>query len=419
MTQISDAPTHGGAAQRPAFLEFVSIIALMMGVTAFATDNLLPALDVIRAEFRVANPNHLQLLVYGYMIVFAVAQLFWGPLSDIVGRRPVLLAGLAIFMAGCVLSVLAWRFDVLLLSRVIQGLGAAAGRVLAVTIVRDRYAGREMARVMSLAMLVFLMVPVFAPAIGTVLVSVGSWHSVFASSLAVAVLLALWFGLRMPETLHPEYRFPFSVARIAKALRLTATTRVSIGYATAVGLMFGCLMAYIGSSQQILETSVYGLGPLFSFYFALVAITMGAGSLLNSQLVRRLGMRRLSHAGVCGFLFLATLQVAAALAYGGKPPLALFMTLLSASFFLFSLTVPNFNALAMQPLGAIAGTASSFIGAYTTLLGAVFGLLVGQSFNGTVIPFGIGFFALSLGCLAVVLWTERGSLFRGSQQPHG
>jgi MFS transporter, DHA1 family, multidrug resistance protein len=238
------------------FAEFVALIALMMGVTAFAIDNLLPAFDVLGAVFRVDDPNRLQLLVYGYMIAFAVAQIGYGPLSDMLGRRPVLLVGLAIFTIGSLLALVAPSFEVLLLARVIQGIGTAAARVLAVSIVRDRYSGREMARVMSLTMMVFLIVPVFAPTIGTALLLAGGWRAIFASMLALAVGLAVWFGLRMPETLHPEYRFPLSFARIGQAVRLTVSTRISLGYATAVGLMMGCLMGYIGSAQQILETSV-------------------------------------------------------------------------------------------------------------------------------------------------------------------
>jgi DHA1 family bicyclomycin/chloramphenicol resistance-like MFS transporter len=399
------------ATASPSFPEFVALIALMMGVTAFSIDNLLPAFDVIRARFRVENPNDVQILVYGYMVAFALAQMAYGPVSDIVGRRPVLLVGLAIFTAGSVLAMVAPSFEVLIAARVIQGIGTAAARVLAVAIVRDRFEGREMARVMSLAMMVFLTVPIFAPAIGSALLLVGSWPTVFASMLVLGLVLGLWFGMRMPETLHPEFRFPFSFARIADALRLTVSTRISTGYATAVGLMLACVMAYVGSAQQILETTVYGLGSVFSIYFGLVAAVMGLGSLLNSQLVRRIGMRRLSHSAICIFVALAGAHLFLAMTAGGRPSLTLFMVLLSLQFFLFSLTVPNFNAMAMQPLGAVAGTASSFIGSYTTLIGAIGGFLVGRAFDGSVIPLTAGLLLLGLACLAAVLWAEQGHLF--------
>jgi DHA1 family bicyclomycin/chloramphenicol resistance-like MFS transporter len=344
------------------------------------------------------------------MVAFAITQLVYGPISDMIGRRPILIFGMTIYIIGCVLAIFASSFEVLMVSRVVQGIGSAAARVLAVAIVRDRFSGREMARVMSLTMVVFLIVPIFAPAIGSLLLLFGPWQWIFASMLILAVILTVWFGLRMPETLHPEYRFPFSLRRIGRAIALTVTTRVSFGYSTAVGLMLGCVMAYVGSAQQILETTVYGLGPTFSVYFALVAGTMAAGSLLNSRIVRRFGMRRLSHAGVVGFALMAALQLASALVFNGHPPLAFFVGSIALAMFLFSLTVPNFNALAMEPLGAVAGTAASFIGAYTTLMGALCGLAVGQSFDGTVTPLAAGYLVLSISCLLVILWTERGRL---------
>jgi DHA1 family bicyclomycin/chloramphenicol resistance-like MFS transporter len=170
-------------------------------------------------------------------------------------------------------------------------------------------------------------------------------------------------------------------------------------------------MAYIGSAQQILETSVYGLGPVFTLYFGVIAALMGVGSLVNSRLVRRIGMRRMGHAGICGFVLVALAQLLGAFLYSGHPPLAWFVVTISLNLMLFSLTVPNFNAMAMEPLGAVAGTGSSFIGAYTTLAGALLGLTVGQAFNGTVTPLATGFVGMSLACLLVVAWTERGRLF--------
>jgi DHA1 family bicyclomycin/chloramphenicol resistance-like MFS transporter len=399
-------------ARIPPFPEFVGLVALMMGVTAYSIDNLLPSFPIIAREFRIDDPNEVQLLVYVYMIGFALLQLAYGPASDIVGRRPTLFVGLGLYAAGCALALVAPSFELLLAGRFVQGMGAAAGRVLAIAIVRDCYVGREMARVMSLTMMVFITIPVLAPAIGGLILLAGSWHLIFASMLALALVLAAWFAARMPETLHPEYRFPFSAARIGEGLRLTVTTRASIGYASGVGLVFGCIMAYVGSAQQIFETEVYGLGPLFPVAFGLIAAVMGVASLLNSHLVRRLGMRRLSHAGMLGFLAASCAQLALALAYAGRPPLLLFGAVLAANQFLASIALPNFNAMAMEPLGSVAGTGSSFIGFYTTLLGALLGLAVGQSFNGTVLPLAIGFVAFSAVCVAVVVWTEGGRLFR-------
>ncbi len=194
----------------PGFTEFVAIVALMMAVTAISIDNLLPAFPAIETRFAVADPNRLQLLVYVYMLGFGPAQIIYGPLSDALGRRPVLLASLGVYVAGCVLAMLAPSFGWLLAARVIQGMGAAGGRVLSTAIVRDRFAGREMASVMSLIMMVFLIIPMVAPAIGGAMLAFGSWVYVFVSMLILAFILTVWFSWRMPETLHPEYRRPLS-----------------------------------------------------------------------------------------------------------------------------------------------------------------------------------------------------------------
>jgi DHA1 family bicyclomycin/chloramphenicol resistance-like MFS transporter len=405
--------------KKPSFAEFVCLIALMMAVTAFSIDNLLPAFDVIRREFSLKNDNDAQLLVYTYLIAFSLAQMIYGPISDMVGRRPVLIGGMAIFVAGSLLAIVATSFEMLLIARVIQGIGSAAGRALAVAIVRDLYKGSDMARVMSLAMMAFLIAPVIAPAVGSLLLAVGTWHLIFGAMLLIGVTMCIWFALRMPETLHPEYRMPPSAARIGRAIVTTMTTRQSIGYSTAVGLLLGCVMGYVGSAQQILETTVYGLGPAFSLYFAAIAAVQAAAALVNSRFVRRIGMRRLAHFGVCGFAIAGFLMMLAALLTGGKPPFPIFILLLAACFFLFGLTVPNFNAMSMEPLGAIAGTAASFLGTYTSLMGAVIGLGIGRAFDGTITPLSIAVAVLGCLCVAVVLWSERGRLFRASPQAGG
>ena len=396
----------------PKFVEFVALIALMMGMTALSIDIFLPAFPSVQAHFGIEDPNQLQLLVYVYMIGFALMQLVYGPLSDVIGRRPVVMLGIGVYIVGCGVAIFASTFSALLFARVVQGMGAAAARVLAVAIVRDCFAGREMARVLSIIFAVFIIVPVFAPAIGGIVLIFGEWQVLFASMLALAVVLAVWFGLRMPETLHPEYRLPFSTERLLASVRLTLTTRVTVGYSTAVALIFGCLMAYVGSAQQIFETEVYALGPLFTVVFGAIATTMAVGAVLNAHLVRRLGMRRLSHAATLGFVTMSVVQCALALLYDGRPPLLAFCLVLAGSQFFASIAISNFNAMAMEPLGAVAGTASSFLGFYTTLFGALIGLLIGHWFNGTVVPLGIGYLALSVSCLLVVLWTERGVLFR-------
>ena len=378
----------------PSFAEFVALISFTMGLMSLSIDNLLPAFGAIRASFGIADANEMQLIISAYMVAFALMQIVYGPLSDVIGRRPAMMIGLAVYGVGTVIAIVAPSFGVLLAGRAVQGMGAAAIRVLVVAIVRDRYSGREMARVMSLIIMVFIVVPVFAPAIGSLFLWLGGWRLIFISMLALVAIVAAGFALRMPETLHPEYRFPFSMRRILDGALQTVTTRTSLGYATAMALTMGILFGYLNSSQQIFQTEVYGLGPLFPLAFGAIAAVLGVASFLNSQLVRRLGMRRLSHFGICGFILMAALLLGSAVIFAGRPPLALFGPLLAASLFLMSLMMVNFNAMAIEPLGAIAGTASSVIGVYTSLSGALLGLLVGQAFDGTVIPLGAGFLLL-------------------------
>jgi MFS transporter, DHA1 family, multidrug resistance protein len=404
------AETTPSGRRAPGFVEFVTLVALMMGFTAFAVDNALPAFPDIARHFSVANANDLQLVVYVYMVGFGVAQLVYGPMSDVLGRRPAFLAGLCVFLIGCLLALVATSLETLLAARFVQGLGAAAGRVLAVAIVRDRFGGREMARVMSLTLMIFITVPILAPAIGSLLLLVGDWRTIFAAMFVLAAIIGIWFVRRMPETLHPEYRMPFSWRRIGEGVRDTATCRAALGYSTAFGCLFGCVMGYIGSSEQIFAGEVYGLGSLFPLAFASVAGLMGLASLVNSRLVRRYGMRRISHLSLGVFICLSAVQCGLALAFAGRPPLILFGLVLGTSQFFSSLAMPNFNAIAMEPLGRIAGTASSMVGLYTTLVGAGCGVLIGRFFDGTVLPLGIGYLLLSVAAITAVLVTERGRL---------
>lgn len=416
MDEPSQKPIPHPPIREPGFGEFVVIIALMMGVTAFAVDSLLPAFPALAHDFSVTDPNRLQLVVFVYMLGFGIAQLFYGPASDIIGRRRAYLTGAWIFVIGCVLSLFARDLDTLLAARFIQGLGAAAGRVLSVTIVRDRFSGREMAKVMSLNMGIFITIPVLAPAIGSFIMLLGGRNALFAAMLVLGGLLALWFWRRMPETLAEENRMSFSARQILGGMRMVVANRVTRGYATATGLLFGCVMGMVGSAQQIFA-ELYELGPWFPLAFAIAAGSMGAASLVNSKLVGRFGMHRISHASIILLTVLGLIQIGGALAYGGKPPLLFFGIVLAASQFLLGMAFPNFNALAMEPLGRVAGTGSSLLGVYTTLLGVACGGAIGASFDRSVIPISFGYCALAFCALLVILVTERGRLFRAHNRP--
>lgn len=395
------------------FGEFVALMALLMALTALSIDIMLVALPQIAADYAVDNPNHRQLVVTCYMLGFAASQPFHGPLSDRFGRKPVLTAGLVVFAIGTVAAMLAPSFELHLAGRALQGIGAAAPRIVAVAVVRDRFAGRDMARVMSFVMTIFIIVPVLAPSIGEVVLWTGHWSWIFGFLLLAAAVALVWSSLRLKETRPAGDRLPLSAAALGGAYATILTSRRSFGYTVASGFMFGALMSYVTSAQQIF-VDVYGLGDLFPVVFGAIAAAMAVASITNARLVGRLGMRRVSHTAMLGYV-----AACVALAVAGFPPhlpLPFFCAFLAATFFAFGLMVPNFNAMAMEPLGHIAGVGSSFIGFYTTATGAVLGWIIGQSFDGTVRPITIGFSCFGIATLLSVLVTERGQLLKAREQ---
>lgn len=405
-----------GEAKRPILLGFIAIIASMMALTALSIDIMLPALSQISDDFGLTDANDRQLVITFYLFGFSVGQLFYGPLSDRFGRKPILLVGLLIYAAASFGTFLANDYGLLLAARMLQGAGCAAPRVIALAVVRDLFGGRQMARVMSFVMMVFIVVPVIAPSIGQGILLVGGWHWIFIFLLAASILILILTAIFLPESRPKELRHPLSVKWLAGAVRTIVTTRQTIGYTVAIGFIFGCLMSYINSAQQILE-GIYGLDALFPVVFGGIAIAMAGASLTNGALVERYGMRRMSHSALVGFVSVAAIHAAVAVLSDGPPPLLVHAALLAADLFLFGFIMPNFNALALEPLRAIAGTGSSFIGFYTTGSAAILGWIVGQQFNDTIQPMVIGYLVFSVASLTVVLITERGRLFHPGEHP--
>ncbi len=393
----------------PSFGEFVALMALMMALTALSVDIMLPALSLMGTDLGLGADNDRQLIITFYLLGFAAGQPVFGPLSDRFGRKPPLYAGLVIFAAASVMAAFAEGSTMMLAARALQGFGAAAPRIIAIAIVRDRFAGRSMARVMSFVMMVFISIPIVAPSLGQAVMQFAPWRWIFLALLLASMLTLVWAWLRLPET-HPESkRLPLSSRRLWSALVTITTTRQTMGYAIGFGFFYGVLMSYIGSAEQIF-VDIYELEAAFPLVFGSIASFMILASLTNARLVERAGMRRVSHLALIAFL--AVCSIMALAGYPEKPPLAVFALFIVATFFCFGLIGPNFNALAMEPMGHIAGTASSFIGFYTTVAGTFFGYLIGQSFDDTIRPLTIGFTALGLAALVTVLMVERGRLAR-------
>jgi len=392
----------------PGFPEFVTLIAMMMALNAAAIDMMLPALPAIGDALSVASENSRQWVITAYLLGFGVAQLIYGPLADRYGRKPVLMVGVSLYVLFSVAAAFTTTFEALILARLGMGLGAAALRVLAVSIVRDRYSGRTMARVMSLSFLVFLGVPILAPTLGQLVLLVAPWRWIFGVLALAGSAFMIWALIRLPETLAPENRLPIRVGRIAEAFRAVLSDRLSVGYTLAMTAITGALFAFINSSQQIFF-DVFEEPGLFTTVFGLMAAGIAVASLTNARLVERLGSRRLSHLALIGFI--ASAAVHAGVALSGHESLVSFAILQGLTMFCFGFIAGNFGALAMNNMGRIAGTASSVQGFVSTTFGSLAGFLIGQSFDGTAAPMTIGITLCGILALAAVLLAERGKLF--------
>jgi DHA1 family bicyclomycin/chloramphenicol resistance-like MFS transporter len=388
--------------------EFIVMIAAIMAINALGIDIMLPALPALGHDLHIPNENDRQWIISAYMIGFGVTQLIYGPLSDWYGRKPILIITVALYALMALAAAAAPDFASVVAARVLMGMFAGSTRILTVSIVRDRFSGRHMARVVSLAFMVFLAVPIIAPALGKLILVLSSWHAIFVFLALFATCTATWIGLRMPETLHPEYRRPIRFGVIMRGFRAALTDRGSLGYTLAMSLMFGALLGFLNSSQQLFDHVFHDLEH-FPLIFALIAFGMVIAAATNSRIVGRFGPRRVSHTAVFAFIAITTTHLGVVLA--GWETMWSFTALQSATMICFGLASSNFGALAMERMGELAGTAASVQGFISTLLAAVIGLIVGQLFDGTVLPIVGGYFLLGWGALAAVLWAERGKLF--------
>ncbi len=405
-----------GSFQQPEFVdragmrfpEFIVLIAALSSIVALSIDIMLPVLPQIGNSYAVTVENDRQAVLVLFMLGFGLAQIVFGPLSDRFGRKIVLISGVVFYGLSSVLAAVADSFTLLLLLRVTQGIGAAAVRIVVIAIVRDCFGGREMARVMSYSYMIFMIVPIIAPALGQSIANLLSWHWIFVLLGVASCALAIWAVVRLEETLLPEQRLPFSMRAVGHAFFEVMSNRQAMGYTLSATLCVGSLLSFIVSAQQIFST-IYDLGDWFPYVFALVAGFMAVLSFANGGLVRRLGMRFISHSALIVFVILGTTLLVVTLIQ--QPPFWLAFLLLGTNIGAFALVPPNFNSLAMEPMGHIAGTASSVIGVITFTGGALLGGLVGNAFDGTLIPLAIAFAGFAWAGLAIVLWTERGRLF--------
>ena len=387
--------------------EFVPLIALLMALVALSIDAMLPALPAIGSDLGAAQRNDAQLVVTALFLGLGFGQLLFGPLSDCIGRKPAICAGLALFMAGCVVSIFAPTFEAMLAGRVLQGIGVAAPRIVSVALVRDQYEGRRMARIMSFAMAVFILVPTLAPGLGQGILMVADWRTIFAVLFATAAVAGIWLTLRQPETLPAERRARFSLRALARTALEVLRIRRAVGYTLALGFVFAPFVAYLSAAQQIFQDA-YDVGALFPVYFGGLALAFGAAALANGQLVMRYGMRRLSSLASIALTVVSLAAWAGSFAFDGLLPLWMFVVSLMLVFAAVGLVFGNLNALAMQPLGHVAGVGAALVALLSTLISVPLGGLIGYSFDGTLYAL-LGSFALfGAATFAAIQWAARG-----------
>ena len=388
--------------------EFIALMAALMALNALAIDVMLPALPYMGEALGVSSENERQFVISAYMLGMGTAQLAFGPLTDRFGRRGPLLVGMGIYVLAALTAIFVPSFGALLALRVIQGMGAASVRVISTAVIRDRYQGREMAEVMSLVFMVFMAIPIIAPGIGQVILLIGDWHNIFIFMGLLAAAFWLWTFFRLPETLPVSERRPLSFKSVFDGFVIVCTNRVAFSYGLAGTFLFGALFGFISSSQQI-YVDIYGLGVYFPVAFAAMAGLMGVSSFTNSKIVRRFGMRRLSHGAMLAFTGFSGIWLVLALV--GFLPLWLFFSLLAIIMFSFGWSASNMNSLSMEPLGAVAGTAAAVFGFIQTVGGALIGGYIGQLFNGTTIPVASGYLSMGILSLICILVAEKGRLF--------
>lgn len=395
-------------------VELVALLATLMALQALAIDAMLPALPIIGSELGAPDANSRQLVVGLYIAANGFGCLLPGPLADRFGRRPLILFALGGYIVMSLACALAWDFSMLLGLRVVQALCASALSVVPAAIIRDRYEGDGMARLMSLIFATFIVVPILAPALGLAVLMVGGWRSIFLTLALAGLGVGLWFWHRMPETLHPEFRKPIRPAPLAASMKRAIFTRSSFGYVLGTAFVMSGVFAYINSAQQLIGEH-FGAGEFFVLAFGLSAAAMILSNILNARIVERFGARRVSHAGLLLFIAVSGLQVH--FAFGEWQSLVWFLPLIAANLAVLGFLTSNFSAISMQPFADIAGAASSGQNFVRLFGGALMGIAIGQAYDGTSRPIAVALLGSGIVTLLLVLFSERGRLFRRLHPP--
>jgi MFS transporter, DHA1 family, multidrug resistance protein len=387
--------------------EFIALIAFLTALMAMSIDSMLPAIGQMAEQLGATHANDRQLIILGFFVGNLLGIPVLGPMSDAIGRKPTIFGSLVIYVAGAIICMVSQSFWVLIAGRIIQGIGAGGPRIVSMAMVRDGSKGAEMARIMSFVMSVFMLVPIVAPSLGQLALNIASWRWIFGGLVIAAIIGGLWLWLRQEETLAPEHRQPFSMSALIESTVEVFQNRVCLGYTLAIGFVFGIFTAYLGVCQQIFADQ-YQQGDKFALWFGGFAVFIALSMIANGKLVRRIGMRQLSQKAMWAYIAVWATILVICLFTKGQPPLMALAALFMVWFFSAGFTFGNFNAMAMEPMGHIAGLAAAVSGTISQLMAIVLGGITGRFYDGTLTPLALAFTLFACLSLACVEWAERG-----------
>ncbi len=382
--------------------EFIALMALITAIIPLAMDGMLPAFPMIEKEFQLPNPAQLQLTISILFLGFGFGQLIFGPLSEVFGRKSPIYWGIGIFIVGSVMSAVAPSYLVFLIGRFLQGFGGAGPRIISLALIRDEYEGDAMAKITSMVMTIFIFIPAVSPGLGQLILYLAGWREIFILLFAFGTLVLIWFALRQHETLAVADRRSFTLGTIVYGLRETFTKFTTLAGMIMSGLIFGIFVGYLGAVKNLFE-NVFQVYEQFSLIFAVLALSIGAASFFNARLVMRLGIRRLLSRALVAMVTLSILFIVYLIFWAGeRPPLWAFMCYMIPIFFCVGFLFGNLNALAMTPLGHVAGMGSAFLGCVQSSMAVVVGQLIGFYFHTSVLPLAISFGAMGSVCLVIL-----------------